>query len=605
MSLWKGQVADTRNIVVQDDDDDDWDTDADFVNDISEKDQRWGSKTIENSLNSDRTVNVAAIREDVVNKHEQSVKEQYLKGPKASDGYGGKFGVHKGRMDKSAVGFEHQSELSKHASQTDAAKGFGGKFGVQKDRVDKSAVGFEHQSELSKHASQTDAAKGFGGKFGVQKDRVDKSAHSFGEVEHGAQYKTAIDVKGDVKNFRSRFENFGAAAEEENRRKVEEEKRKRDLEFKRQVEASKKKEAAAEELRAKEEQFRIEEEQKRKEEEERRDNEARRLHAENEQKRLEEERQAEEQRRLDDERRSREEYAEEQRREEEEQRRLEEDRNREEQRRVEVQRQEEEKRRAEEDRRREEEQRIEEERRLAKERKLAEERRLAEERKLAEERAAAEAAAQQQSVKSGGKQAKALYDYVAGDDDEISFSMGDLISQIEMIDDGWATGSIGGKSGMFPVGYVDIVEEGQPPSPSKPGRSQPALPPSEPPPLDKGLCGTAIYDYDAADSDEITFAEGEEITNIEMPDPGWWIGICRGKRGIFPKAYIEIKESASQEDLGQCGTAIYDYTAGADDETSLTEGGRITNIEIIDEGWWIGISDGKKGMFPASYVQLD
>ena len=31
MSLWKGQVADSRNIVVQDDDDDDWDTDADFV----------------------------------------------------------------------------------------------------------------------------------------------------------------------------------------------------------------------------------------------------------------------------------------------------------------------------------------------------------------------------------------------------------------------------------------------------------------------------------------------------------------------------------------------------------------------------------------------
>ena len=40
-----------------------------------------------------------------------------------------------------------------------------------------SAVGFEHQSELSKHTSQTDAAKGFGGKFGVQKDRVDKVYH--------------------------------------------------------------------------------------------------------------------------------------------------------------------------------------------------------------------------------------------------------------------------------------------------------------------------------------------------------------------------------------------------------------------------------------------
>ncbi|EFA85352.1 hypothetical protein PPL_02355 [Heterostelium album PN500] len=28
-------------------DDDDWDTDADYVNDISEKDQRWGSKLIQ------------------------------------------------------------------------------------------------------------------------------------------------------------------------------------------------------------------------------------------------------------------------------------------------------------------------------------------------------------------------------------------------------------------------------------------------------------------------------------------------------------------------------------------------------------------------------
>ena len=37
-----------------------------------------------------------------------------------------------------------------------------------------SSVGYDHQSELSKHGSQTDAAKGFGGKFGVQKDRQDK-----------------------------------------------------------------------------------------------------------------------------------------------------------------------------------------------------------------------------------------------------------------------------------------------------------------------------------------------------------------------------------------------------------------------------------------------
>lgn len=41
-----------------------------------------------------------------------------------------------------------------HVSQVDAKKGFGGQFGVQKDRVDKSAVGWEYQEKLSKHASQ-------------------------------------------------------------------------------------------------------------------------------------------------------------------------------------------------------------------------------------------------------------------------------------------------------------------------------------------------------------------------------------------------------------------------------------------------------------------
>lgn len=36
----------------------------------------------------------------------------------------------------------------------DYSQGFGGKFGVQKDRVDKSAVGWEHVEKTDKHASQ-------------------------------------------------------------------------------------------------------------------------------------------------------------------------------------------------------------------------------------------------------------------------------------------------------------------------------------------------------------------------------------------------------------------------------------------------------------------
>ena len=39
-------------------------------------------------------------------------------------------------------------------SAADYSKGFGGKYGVQKDRVDKSAVGWDHQEQLGKHESQ-------------------------------------------------------------------------------------------------------------------------------------------------------------------------------------------------------------------------------------------------------------------------------------------------------------------------------------------------------------------------------------------------------------------------------------------------------------------
>jgi hypothetical protein len=39
-------VPDTKNLNEVKNDDDDWDTDPDYVNDVSEKDQRWGSKEI-------------------------------------------------------------------------------------------------------------------------------------------------------------------------------------------------------------------------------------------------------------------------------------------------------------------------------------------------------------------------------------------------------------------------------------------------------------------------------------------------------------------------------------------------------------------------------
>ncbi|ETN82936.1 repeat in HS1/Cortactin [Necator americanus] len=123
----------------------------------------------------------------------------------AATGYGGRFGVQTDRKDKSAVGWDDHSDLTKHESQTDYKQGFGGKFGVQKDRQDKSAVGYDSHNELQKHESQMDYKKGFGGRFGVQNDRQDRSAVGFEYHEHLSKHESQISNKAiDKSNDQSR-----------------------------------------------------------------------------------------------------------------------------------------------------------------------------------------------------------------------------------------------------------------------------------------------------------------------------------------------------------------------------------------------------------------
>ncbi|XP_018602595.1 src substrate protein p85-like [Scleropages formosus] len=182
--MWKSVVGHNVTVKVASEGDD-WETDPDFENDVSEQEQRWGAKTIEGSGRKEH-ISVAELRQKVSIEHEKVKKKELEQAPKASYGYGGKFGVEKDRMDKMAVGHGYVAQVEQHSSQTDAARGFGGKFGVQKDRVDKSAVGFEYKGNVEQHASQKDYSKGFGGKYGVEKEKVDKAAVGYdykGETE--------------------------------------------------------------------------------------------------------------------------------------------------------------------------------------------------------------------------------------------------------------------------------------------------------------------------------------------------------------------------------------------------------------------------------------
>ncbi|NXG72697.1 HCLS1 protein, partial [Baryphthengus martii] len=261
--MWKAVVGHDVSVKIETQGDD-WDTDPDFV---WHRDAPAGCMGLHNPTvtypDSLCLTSIHQLRSKVSEEHEVIKKKELETGPKASYGYGGKFGTERDRMDKCAVGHEYVADVGKHSSQTDAAQGFGGKYGVQRDRADKSALGFEYKGEVEKHSSQKgksgfggrygverdkvdkaavgfdyksqaekhdsqkDYAKGFGGHYGVQKDRVDKSAAGFDEMAAptSSYEKTRpleAGASSGTSNLRSRFENIAKSAEEESRRQAEE-----------------------------------------------------------------------------------------------------------------------------------------------------------------------------------------------------------------------------------------------------------------------------------------------------------------------------------------------------------------------------------------------
>lgn len=58
-----------------------------------------------------------------------------------------------------------------------------------------------------------------------------------------------------------------------------------------------------------------------------------------------------------------------------------------------------------------------------------------------------------------GMRARALYDYQAADNTEITFDPGDIITHIDAIDEGWWQGlGPDGTYGLFPANYVEVIE---------------------------------------------------------------------------------------------------------------------------------------------------
>lgn len=61
----------------------------------------------------------------------------------------------------------------------------------------------------------------------------------------------------------------------------------------------------------------------------------------------------------------------------------------------------------------------------------------------------------------------------------------------------------------------------------------------------------ALYDYTAANSDEMSFTKSQVISVLDKNDPDWWKGELNGVTGLFPTNYVKMT-TADSDPSQQC-----------------------------------------------------
>ena len=147
----------------------------------------------------------------------------------------------------------------------------------------------------------------------------------------------------------------------------------------------------------------------------------------------------------------------------------------------------------------------------------------------------------------------------------------------------------------------------------------------------------ALMGLSAQLDEELDFREGDVITIIGIPEPGWFEGELEGRRGIFPEGFVELlgplrtvdesvssgncddgisngevdtstaEEKEAEEDSEQPGTygiALYRFQALEPNELDFEVGDKIRILGTLEDGWLEGSLKGRTGIFPYRFVKL-
>lgn len=198
------------------------------------------------------------------------------------------------------------------------------------------------------------------------------------------------------------------------------------------------------------------------------------------------------------------------------------------------------------------------------------------------------------------------FDYKAQHDDELTITVGDIITNIKKDDGGWWEGETNGKRGLFPDNFVreikkDVKKESQahkqaekPGAELSNGSSSMTTYASlrkhkEGEKIRKKRC-KAAFSYAPQNDDELELKVGDIIEVSREVEEGWWEGTLNGKTGIFPSNFIkelpvEPEDTAATQEEKSTRTNIKDSTGsesdGGDSCSTKSDGGSVTSASEI------------------------
>ncbi|XP_029329291.1 SH3 domain-containing kinase-binding protein 1 isoform X6 [Mus caroli] len=154
------------------------------------------------------------------------------------------------------------------------------------------------------------------------------------------------------------------------------------------------------------------------------------------------------------------------------------------------------------------------------------------------------------------------FDYQAQHDDELTISVGEVITNIRKEDGGWWEGQINGRRGLFPDNFVreikkdmkkDLLSNKAPEKPMHDVSSGNSLLSSETilrtnkrGERRRRRCQVA-FSYLPQNDDELELKVGDIIEVVGEVEEGWWEGVLNGKTGMFPSNFIKELSGESDE----------------------------------------------------------